>query len=732
MSHLALDGPIARPGEDRLRRLDQARAIVRMLADTSPAGFVVSVEGGWGSGKTSVLNLIRHLLDEEPEAARPIVVPFSPWLVGDGGSLAAEFLKQLALGIAVPRKQAILSGSIKTTDVAMKIAKYLRYVPGTGIVRESLKDLEEALGATKELLQSAESAKGSPDVNRHKDEVFDALAALDRPVVVVLDDVDRLPPKDVYEVIRLVRAVGDFPRVRYLLALDAGYVEGALEKVGVSQAANFLDKIFLHRFVLPAVFPEELSRQLVERLDQLAAEASPRLPFMLPWRERLQQLLDGGLGELLGTLRDVKVVANRVQLQLALCEDVNLAELAALETLAVKAPVVYRQMLRDPDAYTGAARRGVGDLTRRERWDGAADDRRRALEDTPVNLRSAASRTLDLLFPREAVELGSRIELGHPDAVLDGRLCSPSRLRIAVSGHLPRDDLRLRELTAFCVSVRDRREIVARVAQQGLLGRFAWLLQQRTDRSMAKIEPEDMLAWLGDLLDDKRVQHQLATEKQLEPRLRTVAHRLRVAAGQGGEPLLRGTFGVTLSFWEMQLLASADPHRFEGVLAARQSLPADLEESEDALPLMVDGLPERAPGIWLPFVQARLPGGTCGDLACLRPLCALRDKLLWDLRGDAPQAYEVPQHLWAFVEHDVDRQGRVFYYSNTRLPYAQRAVAEALLGRVDLLPHQRAGLKAQRDAKPLREDDLSIVAFADIPPFYVPDTGPTPAWPPAF
>lgn len=731
MSHLALDGPIAKPGEDRLRRLDQVRAIVRMLADTSPAGFVVSVEGGWGSGKTSVLNLIRHLLDEEPEESRPIVVPFSPWLVGDAGSLAAEFLKQLALGIAVPRKQAILSGSIKTTDVAMKIAKYLRYVPGTGVVRESLKDLEEALGATKELLQAAEQDKGSPDVNRRKDEVFDALAALERPVVVVLDDVDRLPPKDVYEVIRLVRAVGDFPRVRYLLALDAGYVEGALEKVGVAQAANFLDKIFLHRFVLPAVFPEELSRELAERLERLAREAATGLPFMPLWRERLQVLLDAGLGELFGTLRDVKVVANRVQLQLGLSEDVNLAELAALETLAVKAPAVYRQMLRDPDTYTGAAGRGVGDLTSRPRWDAAKADRDRVLQETPEHLRGAAKRTLDLLFPPQSVDLGGRVETGHPDAVLDGLLSSPSRLRIAVSGHVPRDDLRLRELRAFCTDDRGRREIVARVAQQGLLPRFAWLLQCWLSRSHTAAEPEDMLAWLGNLLDDARVQRQLAVERHTEARMREIALRLRVTAGLGGDPLLRGGFGVTLSFWEMELLASQDPHRYAGIVAGRQNLPLD-QDCDEALPLFIDGLPEQAPGIWLPFVQGRLASGACAELACLRPMCELRDRLLLKQRGDVRQPLELPAHLWNFVDHDIDRHGRVFYYSRTRLPYAQRAEAEAYLARDDLLPHQRAGLMAQLQADSIREDDLSVVAFADVAPYFLPPSAPVPSWPPAF
>lgn len=47
-------------------------------------------------------------------------------------------------------------------------------------------------------------------------------------LVVVLDDVDRLRPDEIRDMVRLVRVVGDFPNTVYIMACDRGYVEECL------------------------------------------------------------------------------------------------------------------------------------------------------------------------------------------------------------------------------------------------------------------------------------------------------------------------------------------------------------------------------------------------------------------------------------------------------------------------------------------------------------------------
>ena len=48
--------------------------------------------------------------------------------------------------------------------------------------------------------------------------------------LVLIDDIDRLHPDEILDVMRLVKLVGDLPYVTYLLAFDRPYVERALGK----------------------------------------------------------------------------------------------------------------------------------------------------------------------------------------------------------------------------------------------------------------------------------------------------------------------------------------------------------------------------------------------------------------------------------------------------------------------------------------------------------------------
>lgn len=54
-------------------------------------GLVIGLEGPWGSGKTSLLNLTKRYLDNQ----NFIVKIFNPWLTSDRMSLVTEFFRTL-------------------------------------------------------------------------------------------------------------------------------------------------------------------------------------------------------------------------------------------------------------------------------------------------------------------------------------------------------------------------------------------------------------------------------------------------------------------------------------------------------------------------------------------------------------------------------------------------------------------------------------------------------------
>jgi hypothetical protein len=56
-------------------------------------GFVIGVTGGWGTGKTSLLNLTQEVLEDTYGAQ---VIRFDPWLFSGSDELVIRFLRELA------------------------------------------------------------------------------------------------------------------------------------------------------------------------------------------------------------------------------------------------------------------------------------------------------------------------------------------------------------------------------------------------------------------------------------------------------------------------------------------------------------------------------------------------------------------------------------------------------------------------------------------------------------
>src|SRR5690606_21576351 len=101
--------------------------------------------------------------------------------------------------------------------------------------------------AASKLLQSRKEGAGS----RHA-KVTKALSNIPKPIVVVLDDIDRLTTAEIRDVFKLVRLTANFPNIIYLLAFDRARVEQALGEHGIP-GRDYLEKILQIGIDLPAV-----------------------------------------------------------------------------------------------------------------------------------------------------------------------------------------------------------------------------------------------------------------------------------------------------------------------------------------------------------------------------------------------------------------------------------------------------------------------------------------------
>ena len=254
------DDPINAAKDDILGREAFADAIQRILRGLRAPGSsaVVGLQGPWGSGKSSVLNLLQPKL----ERSDWMTTRFNPWEVSDLDSLLRGFFTSLSEALPEELRQ---EGRKRLAQYASGIAKLLPEV-NLGLVKISAEKAVDAI-------------TGGDTLAVRRERIESLLAELKQPLVVLLDDLDRLHPNELLTVFKLVRLVGRLPNVFYVLAFDEETIVDVLRTTAISgnsqeRARSYLEKIVQVRIDLPSVHESQLSQLLNEGIGRIAENHS--------------------------------------------------------------------------------------------------------------------------------------------------------------------------------------------------------------------------------------------------------------------------------------------------------------------------------------------------------------------------------------------------------------------------------------------------------------------------
>ncbi len=196
-----------------------------MATNVEQQSFAVGVTGEWGVGKTSFLHQLKKDID-----GRADVVEFNPWMCRSPEQVTQDFFASLRHQLSPIH--SILSKPIK------EYAKYLNDVTFSG---------SQLLGF------SINFSDQDSSLHDKKKKLSEQFALLPRPVVVIIDDIDRLEREEVFEVLRLIRNTADLKNTIYLVAFDKEYVTSVLEEKRIKDAASYLEKIFQVEVPIPKV-----------------------------------------------------------------------------------------------------------------------------------------------------------------------------------------------------------------------------------------------------------------------------------------------------------------------------------------------------------------------------------------------------------------------------------------------------------------------------------------------
>jgi hypothetical protein len=269
--------------------------------------------------------------------ARPIfessavpVLDFNPWMFSGAEQLVQSFFSELSAQLKLkPGLAEVGKGLEEYGDIFSN----LTWLPVIGPWIERGQDLAKIVGGV--LQRKKEGIAGQ------RAKVDKALRELQHPIVVVLDDIDRLNTSEIRDIFRLVRLTANFPNIIYVLAFDRRRVEDALSEHGIPGRA-YLEKILQIGFDLPAIPELVLSQQIS---DSLNAELDD-LPNAGNFDQQLwPDVFMEVVRPLIANMRDVRRYATAVGGTVRALEgQIALVDVLGLEAVRVFLPDVFLRM----------------------------------------------------------------------------------------------------------------------------------------------------------------------------------------------------------------------------------------------------------------------------------------------------------------------------------------------------------------------------------------------------
>lgn len=252
--------PILSKNEDLLKIEKYALALSKFIR-TSDTPITIGLQGEWGTGKTSLMALIKEGFDSSDSAIATSWVNTWEYSLFRG---AKETTPGVLRGMLEKlnetcNQRGIRTLSEKSTEKFKKATRFLSAIANQVVASQTGFNIKDAISS------SEDNEKVIAEVAEIKrliselivDLINDQKNPVDR-VVFFVDDLDRIPPADAVEVLEALKNIFDIPNCIFILAIDYDVVIKGLEsKFGKKTDENerefrsFFDKIIQVPFSMP-------------------------------------------------------------------------------------------------------------------------------------------------------------------------------------------------------------------------------------------------------------------------------------------------------------------------------------------------------------------------------------------------------------------------------------------------------------------------------------------------
>lgn len=345
------DEPIGSAADDSYNRSGYVRNLALGLSRfPGPGSLVVGIQGPWGSGKTSLKNMLVEQLDStssnqgkaKKQEGKVIVVEFEPWVYSGSGRLVTLLFNQISL---------TLSGKLGTARHTT--AKFLKRVandaaPISGLAPDQVQTIAKAFGNLGEALEP-----GNQDIERLSERRKDLKEKLEESatrIIVFIDDLDRLMDDEVTDVMRAVKAVGDLPYMTYVLLYDRDSLTKSLDKSCHDKGDEYLEKIVQVPIGLPEPIKNVVLKQLEDELIKIVGEKNRHGLFADSISTSSRTVYESCVVPYIDNMRNVNRLISEFSLRYqVLKDDVYPADLLGITSLEVFRPDLHHWIMVGKD-----------------------------------------------------------------------------------------------------------------------------------------------------------------------------------------------------------------------------------------------------------------------------------------------------------------------------------------------------------------------------------------------
>ena len=341
-------------GPDRLWRKMSVEVLTRIVARIE-GPCVLALDAPWGYGKTTFLKMWEAWLRQEAQGF-PVVACFNAWETDFTShpflALSSELTKELESRIETTIVEKFKDAAQKARmvlPVASTLAPLIELLQsGAGV----------AVGAASNTIAAAMS--GEADTNDYqeakdalesfKTELEELAKGLDKPLVIMIDELDRCRPSYAVELLEVAKHLFAVDNVVFVLAVNRDELAHSVKALYGSgfDAVGYLRRFFDLDFQLPKPSREQFVQGLLTT-TRLATILDPRIgPDGLDEVKTARALLDAFLSSPDLSLRDVQQAVHRLGLVLTLlhpkADPLPLAAVIAI-VLRTAEPAVYQRFV---------------------------------------------------------------------------------------------------------------------------------------------------------------------------------------------------------------------------------------------------------------------------------------------------------------------------------------------------------------------------------------------------